>query len=453
MIHSRHAFLVKCHAFFLLLFSLVACDSEQPPLQEKTWIPGWQQTSEMSIARAGAAVVSYNNRIYMIGGVDGKNFLRSVEMSEVRHDGSLSAWKVVSNMPEARGFISAVIHNARVYVVGGGNGPYGKNLLNSVVSAPLLENGMLGEWREEKEKMLVPRRCSKIISDGNSLYALGGFGGALLDTVESTVFKANGELDKWHMQNNRLTIPRYVNEVKKVGDRIFALGGHHQSKGVGINQIEFASLKHQPLVWKQTTPMSQGRYAFSSTAYRKHLYAMGGISGSEYLNSIEKLNINDDIPLESWKKSSNLPEFMANFTTILIGDRIYLLGGSTRHKYMTSVWYAGFNKAGDIGFQGTQAQLRDYQESMQNQQSTESELPNNAIVKQVIETEAYTYILVDQQGDELWLAAPNMKIYTGDRIKYSEGVYMTNFYSKTLQRGFAKIVFVGTVLVDQAVSE
>ncbi|MDH5258227.1 MAG: hypothetical protein OEX07_09460 [Gammaproteobacteria bacterium] len=427
--------------FFLFTFTVSAEESN------RVWIPGWQLTSEMNIARAGAAVVSHNNRIYIIGGVDGVNFLSTVESAAISPDGSLSSWRTISKMPEARGFMSATVFDGRIYVVGGGNGPYGKHLLNSVVSASILNNGEIGEWRTESEKMLMPRRCAKLIVKDDQLHVLGGFGGALLDSVESASFLKAGGLSSWKMQVNQMTMPRYVNEVKRIENYAVVIGGHHPTKGAGINAVEYANLNEANLTWRSGPSMYTGRYAFASATHEKYLYAFGGISGTEYLNSTEKLFVNDEIESNKWSISSKLPAFMANFTTLVVGDHVYLVGGSTRHEYLPKVWVATFNSSGDIGFYGTTHDLDVFKASAPAVKE-ETLLPNSGIVLESIATDGYTYIRVLSDAKEIWLASPEITVLPDSLIRFSEGVYMSNFRSKALNRDFEAILFVGTVVLE-----
>jgi len=441
---SWKQFIIRLFVTFLFVFSfsIRADDSVK-----KHWIPGWQATSPMTIARAGAAIVRYKNTVYVFGGVDGVNFLSSVESATINPDGSLSPWQLISEMPEPRGFMSATVFAGRVYVVGGGNGPYGKHLLSSIVSAAVLDDGKLGPWRTETESMLTPRRCSKLVVHNNTLHVFGGFGGALLDTVESSRFSDNGKLSPWFMQPNKMTMPRYVNEVKRVFDKVVVIGGHHPTKGRGISDVEYANLNENPMQWRPLKPMKTGRYAFSSNYHGQFLYAMGGISGSEYLNSIEKLLITNQLSESTWRNSTNLPAFMANFTTMVIGDYVYVFGGSTRYGYLSKVWFARFNASGDIGYYGSEANLAAFNSSAQVKK-TIINLPNSGTVLESIATEGYTYLRVMSKGKQIWLAAPKMEIVPNMKIHFSEGVYMSNFFSKTLGRNFPGILFVGTVKVD-----
>ncbi len=62
----------------------------------------------------------------------------------------------------------------------------------------------------------------------------------------------------------------------------------------------------------------------------------------------------------------------------------------------------------------------------------------------------YTYIEVSQSGKNMWIAANEIKVKKGDRIRFSDGAVMTNFRSKTLNRTFAEVMFVNQAAVVPA---
>jgi hypothetical protein len=49
---------------------------------------------------------------------------------------------------------------------------------------------------------------------------------------------------------------------------------------------------------------------------------------------------------------------------------------------------------------------------------------------------------VKAEEGETWLAAPTMKVAKGAAVAWPDGLVMTNFHSKTLNRDFDKVVFV-----------
>lgn len=56
--------------------------------------------------------------------------------------------------------------------------------------------------------------------------------------------------------------------------------------------------------------------------------------------------------------------------------------------------------------------------------------------------EGYTYMELENNGNKIWVATTLMDVKVGDMVKTSQGMLMTDFYSKTLKRTFKEIYFV-----------
>ncbi|NOT85189.1 MAG: hypothetical protein HOP02_10535 [Methylococcaceae bacterium] len=69
-------------------------------------------------------------------------------------------------------------------------------------------------------------------------------------------------------------------------------------------------------------------------------------------------------------------------------------------------------------------------------------LTQKAKVISIINVPQYTYIEISQNNESHWLAAPTVDVKKDDRVEFDEGMIMTDFYSKTLDRTFANIAFV-----------
>jgi hypothetical protein len=59
--------------------------------------------------------------------------------------------------------------------------------------------------------------------------------------------------------------------------------------------------------------------------------------------------------------------------------------------------------------------------------------------------EHYSFIRVNQNGSSIWLAAPETTIRVGQSVRWSGGAPMRNFTSRSLNRSFDEILFVGAV--------
>ena len=79
----------------------------------------------------------------------------------------------------------------------------------------------------------------------------------------------------------------------------------------------------------------------------------------------------------------------------------------------------------------------------------EAQLPQKAKVLSTIDAAPYTYLEVSQNKKTLWLAANAVPAKKGDVIRFDDGMAMTNFHSKTLNRTFPSVLFVNRVVITK----
>jgi len=79
----------------------------------------------------------------------------------------------------------------------------------------------------------------------------------------------------------------------------------------------------------------------------------------------------------------------------------------------------------------------------------DAQLPQKGKVLSSIDAAGYTYIEVAQNKKTLWLAGTQVAVKKGDVIRFDDGMVMTNFNSKTLNRTFPSVTFVNRVVVTK----
>lgn len=62
-------------------------------------------------------------------------------------------------------------------------------------------------------------------------------------------------------------------------------------------------------------------------------------------------------------------------------------------------------------------------------------------VVETMDSGGYSYINVEKNGNQIWVAVPNMKVTVGQEVSLAQGMIMNNFKSKSLNRTFKTIVF------------
>jgi len=66
-------------------------------------------------------------------------------------------------------------------------------------------------------------------------------------------------------------------------------------------------------------------------------------------------------------------------------------------------------------------------------------------VKEVIQTSSYTYLLVDENGIDSWIAVSKMDANVNDIYYYNSGLEMVDFKSKELNRTFPSLLLVQVI--------
>ena len=64
-------------------------------------------------------------------------------------------------------------------------------------------------------------------------------------------------------------------------------------------------------------------------------------------------------------------------------------------------------------------------------------------VVETMDAGGYTYIKLEKEGKQTWVAVPTMKVTAGEELELQPGTVMTNFTSKSLNKTFESVVFSG----------
>jgi hypothetical protein len=70
---------------------------------------------------------------------------------------------------------------------------------------------------------------------------------------------------------------------------------------------------------------------------------------------------------------------------------------------------------------------------------------HKVLVKEVLQTSKYSYLLVAENAEENWLALPKMQASAGETYYYRNGFKMTDFESKELNRKFPVVYFLESI--------
>ncbi len=90
-------------------------------------------------------------------------------------------------------------------------------------------------------------------------------------------------------------------------------------------------------------------------------------------------------------------------------------------------------------------------EAVKTEASVVEELNAHQItVKEVLNANAYTYLLVTEADKEYWIAVPKTEVTVGKTYTYQGGMEMKKFESKDLKRTFDSVLFVEGIIDPNA---
>ncbi|MCF1427695.1 MAG: NrfJ [Shewanella sp.] len=66
-------------------------------------------------------------------------------------------------------------------------------------------------------------------------------------------------------------------------------------------------------------------------------------------------------------------------------------------------------------------------------------------VLETMNSGGYTYVQLQEGDKQLWAAGPQVELQKGDKVSVTSAGWMKDFYSKTLNRTFADLLFVSKI--------
>lgn len=169
----------------------------------------WYQDTGLSSVRSHFSALTYNNRLYILGGIGaGNNIVNSVEYADILPTGQLGSWTTGTQLTTNRYSMSAHTYNNRLYILGGSEWWIGGPPITTVQYAQINSDGSIGSWVST-----TPLQTGRASSGGNFsaswggyLYVSGGCGTldyngyctSVLNTTQLASINADGSLDVWN---------------------------------------------------------------------------------------------------------------------------------------------------------------------------------------------------------------------------------------------------------------
>lgn len=326
-----------------------------PAHSDQPWVPGWRFVSSFHTPRRALAAASDGHFVYVIGGVDEHDaYAKTVEYAEIEGDGTLSQWRPTTALGTGRIYLAAAYLNGFIYVLGGGTGPLGSdNTPTALVErARVHRDGRLGPWRRQAY-MTTPRRGLKVVVNRGRLYAIGGYNGTFLRSVERAVMDASGTITGWTLEDEQSVLERYIHAAAVWRNHVYLLGGHvHNPVEMDYGDVESAVIRPGGHVapWEiERSVLQVPRFVASAFAMGDYLYMVGGHNETRRLRSVEFAKIRHNGHVDAWHYTAPLALERSATALAVAGDRVYVLGGMGSDRVLNEVEMARQGNDGRLG--------------------------------------------------------------------------------------------------------
>ena len=185
-------------------------------------------------------------------------------------------------------------------------------------------NPLTQSWGIITDKLILPQPSMAYFGLevlGENLYLVGGY------TNDGTNQQFLDNLYKFDMSNQKWTEMSFMDNKRcyvstaVIGDKIYAFGGHSGGVNGRLKSAEvYCPTRNQ---WDYISDMTCSRSDFASVVYNDTIFAIGGFNGDEYLNSIERYDVESD----TWTFVGRMVTPRSGASAVVHGDRIYVIGG------------------------------------------------------------------------------------------------------------------------------
>ncbi len=251
-------------------------------------------TAALPAVRAWGKLEAAGGSLYYIGG---QSSTSTDERSEVYYatpsSGNISSWGTASNaLPAARTKFGAAVWNNRIYVVGGLDSS--ANSTSTVYVSPQLNSGgdITSAWSSGSTSFNTARSGAAVVAYANNLYLFGGYDGAnfLSDSQYSQINSSTGNVGSWTYSES-LPNPLSQADAFATNGYVYVLGGRSASTTcttttlvAPVSANTTISSGNNPTgigAWYQTNQAFTGsRYGNAAVYYNGKAYVLGGGCGS-----------------------------------------------------------------------------------------------------------------------------------------------------------------------------
>ncbi|MCD6384178.1 hypothetical protein J7M23_00220 [Candidatus Sumerlaeota bacterium] len=203
----------------------------------------YYKTTPLPEPRQMYGTVVLGDYLYVIGGNNKSGYLKSVLKAPIMPDGTLGEWTPTTPLPHSRAYIAntTIALNDILYVVGGYDGANNLNKQTILWSKPL-PNGELSPWQESPPFPGEGISCSVVVSTPGHLHLIGGYTQSDKPTniVWTAILDERGDFVRW-IPGPRLPVPLWFHNAGVVGNRVWVWSGLTTSQNTSVHPMVYSA--------------------------------------------------------------------------------------------------------------------------------------------------------------------------------------------------------------------
>jgi N-acetylneuraminic acid mutarotase len=271
----------------------------------------WTKKKNMPLASHHVAVAELDGKIYMMGGFvrPAKGPTAWVPIDNAwEYDPKNDTWKALAPMPTKRGSANAVVHNGKIYVIGGASVHPGST---EPAVHPARPHRALGTnevydpktntW-EARQPMPTARNHAAAGMVNNKIYVIGGrIGAAYVGTSTPTdvVEEYDPVTDQWGVIKARMPTPRSAVAWGVHGGRIYVAGGEAQAPQFMMTFRAVEAYEPSTNRWFSLPPMRLARHGLAGAVVGNRLHLVSGDIQSAGTGMAVHTDIHEVLDLEA----------------------------------------------------------------------------------------------------------------------------------------------------------
>ena len=306
----------------------------------------WEARSPVPVEIHHFQPVVYKNAIYLVGAMTG-SYPRETPLENIWiYHPEKDEWEKGPDIPQAfqRGGAGVVVYNDKFYLIGGID--YGHTSgTNNHFSC---YDPKTGKWEELTKAPTIRDHFSAVVV-GDKLYCIGGrntsyhhpdnfsaFFGATNPHVDVYDFNAH----EWTTLPDQLPVPTAAGSVVAKDKHILYIGGE-SAQAQAHNQTQ--CLDTETGKWTILAPLVRGRHGTNAILYNDDIYVAAGSEtrGGGNMSSIERFSVNHDWHslfngenLDGWEVKCTRQDQNRHFWSVENGQIVSNSIGSTDHEYI-----------------------------------------------------------------------------------------------------------------------